>query len=267
MAQNLDFQFNYAEATDVGCVRKLNEDSTFSQACLWIVADGMGGHACGEVASAMAVELVSESINLYDEELSEAIQEAHERISEAGRSDAGKLGMGTTIVAMVSDLKQYKISWVGDSRGYLWDGAKLSQITEDHSLIVRLIKAGLITPEDAATHPQRHMITQCLGSSEIQEVVVDSICNEWEAGQQVMMCSDGLTDELSDALIAEIMSSDDDVDGKAKALVDMAKQLGGRDNVSVVIVDSPVNPANRFLQALLDWKERFSHFVSSMSKR
>ncbi len=251
MEQDTEFQFNYAQSTDVGCVRELNEDSIFSQSGLWLVADGMGGHACGEVASAMAVKQVTESFVKHGS-LDNAIQHAHREITEAGRNNLAQSGMGTTIVAMVGDTLHYQIAWVGDSRAYLWDArlAKLVQISEDHSLMVRLINAGLITAEDAKTHPQRHMITQCLGSTEIEQVKIDTIESDWGCGQQILLCSDGLTDEVSDQLIAEIMETQMSLKEKTDTLIKTARQAGGRDNISLIIIESPTKGPVTFIQKI-----------------
>ena len=244
MANHSDIQFTYAQATDVGCVRELNEDSIYSQSGLWLLADGMGGHACGEVASALAIEEIRKAVT-EGLTIDLAIQNAHSEIIEAGNSNAAHNGMGTTIVALTSDKTHYDLSWVGDSRAYLWDQtqAKLTQISQDHSLMVRLINAGLITEKDALTHPQRHMITQCLGSAELEQVKVDSIKGEWQFNQQILLCSDGLTDEASLTRIQAIMELGIDAKGKNECLIQLAKESGGRDNISIIIIDSPIkNP-------------------------
>ncbi len=241
MRQEIENQLNSAQVSDVGCVRELNEDSIISLDNLWVVADGMGGHACGEVASALAIEQMKESF-AKQFSLSDSIQVAHEKIIEAAKNNLAQSGMGTTIVALVNQSDGYQIAWVGDSRAYLWDGrvSKLCQLTEDHSLIVKLIKAGLISAEDAQTHPQRHMITQCLGSTEIPQVQVDTCEGEWHAKQKILLCSDGLTDEVSDQQIAQIMNEENSLDDQLAALIDAAKKSGGRDNVSIILVESPI---------------------------
>ncbi len=257
MEQDSEFQFDYADATDVGRVRELNEDSIFSQSGLWLVADGMGGHACGEIASAMAIKQISEGFDKHGS-LDNAIQSAHKQIIDAGREEVAQSGMGTTIVAMICDQMHYQIAWVGDSRAYLWDSrlAKLEQISEDHSLMVRLINAGLISAEDAIRHPQRHMITQCLGSTEIERVKVDTIERDWDSGQQILLCSDGLTDEVSDQLIAEVMGAKLTLQEKTATLVKTAKQAGGRDNISLIIVESPTNKTLTFIQKIRNFFTR-----------
>jgi PPM family protein phosphatase len=248
---NSENRFNYAAATDVGCVRELNEDAIYSEDGFWIVADGMGGHACGEVASAMAIEVISADYSEHGS-LENAIQSAHLKIVESGTENIARSGMGTTVVAMTSSGANYHIAWVGDSRAYLWDQRldKLIQLSEDHSLMVRLINAGLISKQDALTHPQRHMITQCLGSTEIQSVTVDQFDGEWDRQQQIILCSDGLTDEVSDRMIGQVMASDMNTQEKTTTLIKQAKQAGGRDNISLIIIDSPVTKQPSFLDRI-----------------
>lgn len=244
---------HFAQATDVGCVRELNEDSIYSEPGLWIVTDGMGGHACGEIASAIAVdEIVSHFKN--NASLESAIQSSHLKIVKEGLSDPSKSGMGTTVVAVSSNDEHYQLSWVGDSRAYLWNGhyGDLLQISEDHSLMIRLINAGLISEKEALTHPQRHMITQCLGSVEIKNLNIGKIENEWEFGQHILLCSDGLTDEVSDDKIAEIMADSTGLNEKVSALVNEAKNAGGRDNISVIIIESPISRSPSIFSKL--WK-------------
>jgi len=259
MAQETEFQFEYSELTDVGCVREVNEDSLFSQSGLWLVADGMGGHACGDVASALAIDEVPTHFAEFNS-LPQAIQSAHQIIKEAGEVEDELSGMGTTIVALSSDSVSYNIAWVGDSRAYLWDARvnKLLQLSVDHSLMVRLISAGLISAEDALTHPQRHMITQCLGSVQIEQVKVDMIEREWGYRQQIMLCSDGLTDEVTDEQIVAIMSIEKSSDEKVGELIEKAKLGGGRDNISVIIVDSPIKAPLSFMQNIC---QRFKEWL------
>ncbi len=249
--QNSENRCDYAQATDVGCVRELNEDAIYSEPGLWVVADGMGGHACGEVASAMAIEAITQGYKEHGS-LEEAIQSAHEQIVESGSENIARSGMGTTVVAMTNQANQYHIAWVGDSRAYLWDKrlGKLIQLSEDHSLMVRLINAGLISKQDALTHPQRHMITQCLGSTEIDSVQVDQFDGEWDREQQIILCSDGLTDEVSDSMIGEVMASKMSLQEKTKRLIKNAKSAGGRDNISLIIIDTPVSTPPTFFDRI-----------------
>jgi PPM family protein phosphatase len=242
MENNQQKQSQSAQATDVGCVRELNEDSLYSGENLWLVADGMGGHACGEVASEIATNTIVEEFGRHKKIVS-AIKKAHKAILSGVEKGLGQAGMGTTVVALASMRNQYEVAWVGDSRAYLWDSQreKLTQISEDHSLVVRLVKSGLLSPEEAETHPQRHMITQCLGSPELEEVTVDSVIAEWQAGQQILLCSDGLSDDVSEAQVSEVLKQDLSNIQRIAKLIQLAKQAGGKDNISVIIVDSPVD--------------------------
>ncbi|TQV73059.1 serine/threonine-protein phosphatase [Aliikangiella marina] len=246
-----DYKIQYAHITDVGCVRELNEDTLYCDDRLWLVADGMGGHACGEVASQLAAETISNEFSKSGQ-LPKAIEAAHQKIVEAAESGNGQFGMGTTVVALTSNNVNYQVSWVGDSRAYLWDKNKqqLTQLSEDHSLMVRLLKSGLISAEDAKNHPQRHMITQCLGSVEIENVLVDNYFGSWQAGQQILLCSDGLSDDVSEAAMVDILQLEISSQEKLAKLTDIAKNLGGRDNISIVLVDSPVQKVPSFWQKL-----------------
>ena len=242
----------YAHITDVGCVRELNEDSLYVSDSLWLVADGMGGHACGEVASQLASQVISREFS-RDGVLSDAIQAAHHKVVEAGQQGVGQSGMGTTVVAMCSDGDSYEINWVGDSRAYLWEAKKkrLTQLTEDHSLIVRLINSGLITPEDAKSHPQRHMITQCLGSVEIESVKVDGLQGQWQADQSILLCSDGLSDDVSESELSSLMALPVSQEEKLEKMVEAAKSYGGKDNISIVVVESPIESEPTWLDKLI----------------
>lgn len=248
MSQPEQTAFKYAYATDVGCVRDLNEDSLFCSDNLWLVADGMGGHACGEIASQLAVEAVVEEFAKTGE-LDESIQTAHRAILLEAQNDTKQSGMGTTIVILSCFDDEYEVAWVGDSRAYLWDAdaQQLSQLSEDHSLVVRLVKSGLISPEDARKHPQKHMITQCLGSKEMKQLDVDTYQSQWQPAQQILLCSDGLTDEVEDASIAEVLSQTISAQEKVEQLVSVAKQAGGKDNISVILINSPVTQKGRLL--------------------
>lgn len=235
------YKFQFAQSTDVGCVRKLNEDTLYCGENLWLVADGMGGHACGEVASQLAAEVISKAFE-NAVSLDQAIDLAHKKVLETAESDKNKYGMGTTVVALTSDNKNYQVSWVGDSRAYLWDAnnSTLEQISEDHSLMVRLIKSGLISKAEAKNHPQRHMITQCLGSTELEKVKVDSLYGSWKPKQQILLCSDGLSDDVSSDEIIEVLKLNESNQYKCEKLNDLAKSKGGKDNISMILVESPV---------------------------
>jgi len=229
----------YAAATHVGNVRDHNEDSYVADGDirLWLIADGMGGHAGGEIASAIAADVISRGIE-QGMPLKEAIQKAHQSILDAVKNGQGKYGMGTTIVALhMSGVNQYELAWAGDSRAYLWDDG-LRQISKDHSYVQMLVDLGKILPEEARWHPQKNIITQNLGSEFIDEVMADVIHYELKPGQKILLCSDGLNDELEDRSIADIVGAG----GSDQEIVDtlINTVLGGtaRDNVTVVLISA-----------------------------
>ncbi|MEE4246309.1 MAG: protein phosphatase 2C domain-containing protein, partial [Kangiellaceae bacterium] len=224
MPQTESAKWSFQYRTDPGKVRELNEDAYYcdSGLGLWIVADGMGGHSCGEVASALAVESIKSAV-FNQLALSDAIQSAHEDILNAVNQGTGAEGMGTTVVALQDFGDTCQIGWVGDSRAYLWDQAlgKLTQLTHDHSLVERLLSAGLISQAEAKTHPQRHLITQCLGSKELEKVKVDTLEHSWQPEQVILLCSDGLTEELTDVDMKTIFAAQTDSDKTANRLLRM----------------------------------------------
>ena len=233
-------QFGYADITDTGCSRKVNEDTVFCSDNLWMVADGIGGHASGEVASELAVTTIVVEFT-RNRSLVAAIKAAHAKVLEAGRKSATHYGMGTTVVAMSSFDDTFEIAWMGDSRAYLWqaDGASLSPLTSDHTLTEGLIKSGIISAEQAKAHPQRHMLTRCVGANMGQDTKAEIRRGQWQPGQQILLCSDGLTNEISEAQIAAYLRQNCSNEDKLKKMVNAAKAAGGKDNISAILVDSP----------------------------
>lgn len=232
-------KFRSGYATHVGNVRDHNEDNYRVQPelGLWIVADGMGGHESGEVASAMTVELVSESVEA-GKSLTESLAAAHEAVMHAADSDLGKSGMGSTVVVLRIAGDRYEIAWVGDSRVYLLSPRNgFKQLTRDHSYVQLLIDNELISPEDAKNHPMSHVVNQAIGSSPNGTVTVDTVGGTIEAGDRFLLCTDGLTNELSDAGITEVLRHEKDYQIAAEKLIDQALAAGGADNVTVVIVE------------------------------
>ncbi len=257
----------YVCVTDSGKVRELNEDACFCSAeeGLWIVADGMGGHSCGEVASALAVASVRESC-LNGSDMSLAIQKAHHDVLTAAKNDASADGMGTTIVtAKANNDDQCLISWVGDSRAYLWDKSlnTLKQLTRDHSLVERLLEAGLISENEAKIHPQRHMITQCLGSKELESLQVDEVAFQWQPEQILLLCSDGLTEELSDEDITMFFTSTSDIKKLSEQLLTTALNNGGQDNISLVLLKSPCKPPEGWQRLFYNMKNWIKRLINA----
>ena len=230
----------FGAGTNVGNVRDNNEDSYVcdDEKELWMVADGMGGLGFGEVASAITTYTVTTHIR-GGHGVNQAIELAHQRIKEYAESDALGTNMGTTIVLLLSKGSLYNIFWVGDSRAYLLDEQHLKQVTVDHSLVQTLIEQGEITREEADTDPRKNAVTRALGVQELETVRADSISERWKPGQKILLCSDGLTDCVSDkdieALIRKGGSDQDIVD----RLIEAALAGGGKDNVTIVMVSAP----------------------------
>ncbi len=227
-------------ASVVGQVRSGNEDSVLVADGLAAVADGMGGHRAGEVASADAVEALSElEGNRSLDELVRTVHWANRRISERAAADPDLRGMGTTVcvVALVrrDDRDQLAVLNVGDSRIYMLTDEGFRQLSEDHSLVESLVRDGQITEEEALTHPQRNVLTRALGVEPV--VAVDAWLLEPVQGDRLILCSDGLTNEVDDGRIEEVLADRDPPELTAQRLASEADAAGGRDNTSVVVVD------------------------------
>lgn len=227
----------FGSRTDVGCVREHNEDSLSVAPPLYVVCDGMGGHAAGEVASEIAADIIAKRAprRLDAEALGRAVEEANLAIIRAAREGAGREGMGTTCTAAMLENERLVIAQVGDSRAYLLHNGKLQQLTRDHSLMADLVEAGQITPEEAKTHPQRSVITRALGSDPRTEPDLYEL--NVETGDRLLLCSDGLSTMLEDLEIEKVMRKVSDPQRCAAVLVNEAIAAGGYDNVTVVVVD------------------------------
>lgn len=236
--------FAWGTATDTGRVRPSNEDFLLAVDGLFVVADGMGGHRAGEVASHLAVEELRTRIAETDgphttEDLVEAVQEANTVLVSKAGDDPDLRGMGTTLcaLALVHDGDQDRLGVVnvGDSRLYLLKDGELEQITDDHSLVATLERQGRLTQAEAAVHPQRNILTRALGIDE--RVMVDS----WEivpiVGDRYLLCSDGLFNEVDDSRIAATLRRLADPGEAARELVRLANESGGRDNITCIVVD------------------------------
>jgi len=228
----------FGNSSHVGLRRELNEDTYYSDAALglWLVADGMGGHEFGEVASALARDAVVREVSA-GRSLTEAIRSADEDIIRQSRRRADSLPMGTTMVALrITDGNRFELAWVGDSRAYLWNG-QLRQLSSDHSYVQELIDQGAITPEQARSHPHRNVVTQALGVTDPEALKVETISGELRPGFQVLLCSDGLTEEVDDASIAALLAQTDySAQECVDHLVSAALDGGGSDNVTVVLL-------------------------------
>jgi protein phosphatase len=227
-------------ATDVGLVRSHNEDRYLADERLFAVADGVGGHKAGEVASQTAVEtLQREFTEPTTDGLVDAVKTANRTVWNLAEANREQRGMGTTLTALAlvddGDDERLAVVNVGDSRAYLLQQGELEQLTEDHSLVEQLVREGQLTPEEAMVHPQRSIITRALGLD--PEVEVDS----WELtpykGDRLLLCSDGLTNEVSDEQIASTLRTVGDPEEAARQLVSEARDHGGNDNITCVVVD------------------------------
>jgi PPM family protein phosphatase len=230
----------FGSATDVGLVRTNNEDRYLVDEPLFAVADGMGGHAAGEVASATAVESLKEEFTEHTPRgLAAAARAANRAVWEEAQASPDLRGMGTTLVALAlvggPDHEQVAVVNVGDSRIYRLHRGELVQLTSDHSLVGQMVASGAITPEEAEVHPRRNVLTRALGVD--PEVDVDLVTVEIEEGDRYLLCSDGLPRELSDDEMASLLRRLTDPGEAAQELVDQARQHGGSDNVTVVIID------------------------------
>jgi serine/threonine protein phosphatase PrpC len=224
-------------ATHVGHHRSGNEDAAIAAYPLFLVADGMGGHAAGEVASAIAVATMSE-LGTAEPDLTTLVAqvvEANTRI-RAGARAPGRWGMGTTLTGVVALADgSWAVVNVGDSRVLLSRGGELRQLTTDHSEVQDLVHLGVLAPDEAAVHPMRHVITRSLGAED--DVEVDHTRVHLLPGDRVLVCSDGLTDEVSADEIYWVLDAADGPQEAADALVTAALTHGGRDNVTVVVLD------------------------------
>ena len=224
-----------AAVTDPGRTRRHNEDAYVIEPPLFAIADGMGGAQAGEVASRLATAALKEAgaNGGGEQRIADLIQEANRRVYDRSSSDPNTSGMGTTItVALVED-DYVAFGHVGDSRAYLIRNAQMEQLTEDHSLVNELLKTGKLSREEAETHPQRSVITRALGTD--PDVDVDTFRVQAESGDLFLLCSDGLTDMVSEESILDVVERNrDDIDGALRALVKAANRGGGQDNITVV---------------------------------
>lgn len=228
----------FGHATHVGLRREHNEDTYYADAdlFLWLVADGMGGHEHGEVASAIARDTLVREV-AKGLSLDQAIHLADEEILRHSNRRSEALPMGTTIAATrLHGENEFEVAWVGDSRVYLWQ-SELKQLSQDHSYVQELIDQGAITNEQARTHPHRNVVTQALGVTDPQQLRVETVRGAFETGMQILLCSDGLTEEVDDTQIAAILARLDlSAQECVEHLILAALDGGGSDNVTVVLL-------------------------------
>ena len=249
-------KITYQAVSDVGRKRKGNEDSLFvnPEQNLFVVADGMGGHAAGEVASRVAVESINEFVCLTsgDEEitwpfgldqnmsydgnrLKTAVRYANRKVLEAMKERAEYEGMATTVAAVLVDGEEANLAHVGDSRVYLFRAAALEQLTSDHSWVNEQLQSGVISPDQARSHPLRNVVTRALGGK--PDLQVDMQQHKLQAGDLLLLCSDGLTTMVPDDEIARVLrEAGGDVPKASQDLVAEANSRGGEDNITVLLI-------------------------------
>jgi protein phosphatase len=253
--------------TDTGRQRRDNEDSAYVRVPLYVVADGMGGAQAGEVASALAVEEFRRGLPDTDDDhptaeqrLAARVRDANRRIYETAQVEREHSGMGTTLTAVYLDGPDLAIAHVGDSRAYVLRDGELTRLTHDHSLVEELMRRGKLTPEQAAEHPQRSIITRALGIE--PDVEVDTWTYPGRAGDVVLLCSDGLTSMIDEDLVAEVLGSEPDLERAGERLIAAANEAGGRDNITVVLFrlvetddERPMDPGETMVGVQADDRE------------
>ena len=239
-------QLSVAAGTDVGRIRAGNEDSLYADADqergLFIVADGMGGHAAGEVASEMAVQIVARDLaDVRDvsqepagDRMAEALKAANRAIYERTIEEADKQGMGTTASCLMIGQGRYLIGHIGDSRVYLLRDGVFRQVTKDHSYVQEQVDAGFLTPEQARYHPYSNVITRCVGANAAVEA--DILTGEIQNGDLYLVASDGLTGMVEDPQLKKILESQQTPGAMVAAMITEANRRGGLDNITAVVV-------------------------------
>jgi protein phosphatase len=244
--------FEFFEALDTGRARTNNEDSVSldEAVSLAVLADGMGGYNAGEVASSMATTFIRTELGRWLREASASatdtevrramdicVDNANRAIFNAANSNPQYAGMGTTLVVAVFRELRLLVGHVGDSRAYRFRGGRLQQITHDHSLLQEQIDAGLITPEQAAFSANKNLVTRAVGVEDT--VLLETRLHEVQPGDVFLMCSDGLSDMLDDASIAQVLQMHDSLAAAGTALIEAANDAGGKDNISLILVRAP----------------------------
>ncbi|WP_084961006.1 PP2C family protein-serine/threonine phosphatase [Thermoactinospora rubra] len=232
----------YAAGSDVGRRREQNEDAGYASSRLLAVADGMGGHAAGELASSAAIAVMRELDAKLPEggadlvaALEGAVQEAGRRLVELAEIDPARRGMGTTVTAMLFDGYTFALAHLGDSRGYLLRDGALYQMTKDHTLVQSMVDEGRITEDQAAVHPRRSMVLRVLGSEGRAEP--DMALREALPGDRYLLCSDGLTNVLGPETLHEVLTTLAEPAAAVQRLIDLANEGGSPDNVTVIVAD------------------------------
>lgn len=243
----------FAAQSSAGRVRTHNEDAL---ACrpelgLWAVADGMGGHASGEVASARALDGLIAAV-VQGQTLEAAVQAAHQAVLAAAESSDGAADMGSTLVAVRMQGDAFELAWIGDSRAYRIAADRIEQLSHDHSWVQMMIDAGQLSVEEAREHPRRNLILQCLGQGE-PVLDVGLLHGHLAADELLLLCSDGLTCELDDPAIQHCCAESATLEAMVEQLLGLANGHGGRDNISCIVLGlaAPASPCEAPARSLL----------------
>jgi protein phosphatase len=238
--------------SDIGQVRERNEDGYLEKEPLFVVADGMGGHRGGEVASKVALDSLAKSKAAADDPnaLVENVREANRAVHEKAEKDPKLSGMGTTMTALLAGPGVVHLAHVGDSRAYLLRDGELRKLTEDHTVVQQLVQQGRLTPEEAEVHPHRSVLTRALGVD--REVEVERKTEPVSDGDRLLLCSDGLTAMVPEEEIARILSDSSDPQKASEELVAAANEAGGYDNITVVVIDVVEAEADATATAIMD---------------
>lgn len=224
--------------SDTGRVREGNEDSFLARTPLFALADGMGGHVGGEVASRIAIGIIEEepfsALDGDDDSLKQLVRRANQAIHERAGADRALEGMGTTCTLLMLDGYQAHLAHVGDSRAYLLRDGHLKQVTQDHTLVQRMVQEGRLSPEEAVNHPHGNIITRVLGVE--PDVEVDIVVIDLQNDDRILLCSDGLTDMITPEDIKRILVDEPEPQEAADHLVDAANKAGGQDNITAMVV-------------------------------
>jgi protein phosphatase len=223
--------------SDIGRLRQRNEDAYLVKDALFVVADGMGGHRGGDVASTLALETIGSEApaDVTLEILVQDIKRANQAVMERGEADRELRGMGTTITAVITEDAKAHVAHVGDSRAYLLRDGALQQLTEDHTLVQRMVREGRLTEDEAARHPQRSVLTRALGVDE--DIPVDELSLDVHTGDRLLLCTDGLSSMVDRDRIRKILGREGDPQLACDKLIDAANRAGGDDNITVIVLD------------------------------
>jgi PPM family protein phosphatase len=266
-------ELRWAARSDVGRARDRNEDSYFAGDHVFVVADGLGGHNAGDVASSLAIEPFKSLDRRVDGQPSERVSklladtvlEANRAVYKRAQSDAKVRGMGTTLTAVAITNGAAHLAHVGDSRCYLLRGGAMNQISNDHTLVARMVQEGKLTAQQAEVHPQRSILTRALGAE--PEVDVDSFEVDLLPGDRLLLCSDGLSSVIPEERIREILSSTEELEKGCGLLIDEANAHGGPDNITVVAVEVTGAPPSRSGPPVARRAERIEHAAARRKRR